>query len=326
MMMEVKLVPAVVSLLVLFVCFVSIVEADTGVCGGNANYNGTFCDADSTCCQYHWSPNGYGCCTMPNAVCCDNGYTCCPSGTTCHDSGPSWSVTTQCLDSSGKDVRTGEQICKIGIGRPFESGKKSCLIIGDSVSIGYTPFVATQLADVCDVQHSPYSGDGGACETAYGEQCLKYFLQSSSGHKFHADLIMFNWGLHNIVTNGSVVPGQSGYAKDYIAPLRNITHTLATKTNATLLFAITSPELCSVTEDATVQSLNNQAVALMKEYSIPTVDLHSAIVNKCGPPPQQSCFGLKGCWCPHCPPGYEWLAESTISPAIRSLLNAQESE
>jgi hypothetical protein len=33
---------------------------------------------------------------------------------------------------------------------------------------------------------------------------------------------------------------------------------------------------------------------------------------------------LKGCWCPHCPPGYEWLASSTIAPAIRNLLTSED--
>jgi hypothetical protein len=46
--------------------------------------------------------------------------------------------------------------------------KKNCLITGDSVSLGYTPFLAAALADICVVQHAPAGGDGGAEETAYG--------------------------------------------------------------------------------------------------------------------------------------------------------------
>jgi hypothetical protein len=44
-----------------------------------------------------------------------------------------------------------------------------------------------------------------------------------------------------------------------------------------------------------------------------------------------SCFSISGCFCPHCPNslarpspgyehGYEWLAETTIVPALRALL------
>jgi hypothetical protein len=29
------------------------------------------------------------------------------------------------------------------------------------------------------------------------------------------------------------------------------------------------------------------------------------------------CVCVADCWCPHCPTGYEWLANSTIVPAIQ---------
>ena len=40
------------------------------------------------------------------------------------------------------------------------------LILGDSVSIGYTPYVAEVMAAEALVQHTPWGGDGGAEETA----------------------------------------------------------------------------------------------------------------------------------------------------------------
>jgi hypothetical protein len=58
----------------------------------------------------------------------------------------------------------------------------------------------------------------------------------------------------------------------------------------------------------------------MDSLSIPHISLHDAIVKKCGPVPQARCFDVEGCFCPHCPPGYQWLAESTVAPAIKSLL------
>ena len=51
------------------------------------------------------------------------------------------------------EAQAGLQVCKIGPGLPFTTTKKNCLIIGDSVSIGYTPFVAQELAEECFVQH-----------------------------------------------------------------------------------------------------------------------------------------------------------------------------
>jgi hypothetical protein len=65
------------------------------------------------------------------------------------------------------------------------------LIIGDSVSIGYTPLVATAMAKVALVQHSPFDHrDGGAEETAYGVQCLDQFLRSPGGVYLRPDVIM----------------------------------------------------------------------------------------------------------------------------------------
>jgi len=72
------------------------------------------------------------------------------------------------------------------------------LIIGDSLSLGYTPFVAANLSDIALVQHAPWGGDGGAEETAYGLRCLEFFLASPSGMALAGlDLVWFNWGMHN---------------------------------------------------------------------------------------------------------------------------------
>ena len=69
------------------------------------------------------------------------------------------------------------------------------LVIGDSVSIGYTPKIATHMAAVALVQHSPWDiRDGGAEETAYGVACLEYMLRSPTGVYLEPDVIMFNWG------------------------------------------------------------------------------------------------------------------------------------
>ena len=58
----------------------------------------------------------------------------------------------------------------------------------------------------------------------------------------------------------------------------------------------------------------------MAANGVPVVDTHTPIIAKCGAAPTAECFGLKGCWCPHCPPGYNWLASTVIAPAIRAAL------
>ena len=67
--------------------------------------------------------------------------------------------------------------------------------------------------------------------------------------------------------------------------------------------------------------LNKQAVAIMAKNGIPTIDLYKAITGECGAVPQNQCFKKKNCFCPHCPgPGYAWLANSTIVPALEKML------
>ncbi|KAK7919440.1 hypothetical protein WMY93_010724 [Mugilogobius chulae] len=41
----------------------------------------TFCPDETTCCKM--KTGGYGCCPMPDAVCCEDNIHCCPSGTQC---------------------------------------------------------------------------------------------------------------------------------------------------------------------------------------------------------------------------------------------------
>ena len=73
--------------------------------------------------------------------------------------------------------------------------------------------------------------------------------------------------------------------------------------------------------DQDVVELNSRAAAVMESAGIAMLDLHAAIVSKCGLVPQQSCFGAKDCFSPHCAQvGYDWLANSTIVPAIQALL------
>ncbi|XP_048579549.1 progranulin-like isoform X2 [Nematostella vectensis] len=51
------------------------------VCPDGASH----CPDGNTCCKL--SSGQYGCCPLPNAVCCDDGVHCCPNGYTCNSSG-----------------------------------------------------------------------------------------------------------------------------------------------------------------------------------------------------------------------------------------------
>lgn len=298
--------------------------AYNGAHGENQNQT---CHAGSVC-PAKFSASGAGCCPLDDAVCCANQQTCCPRGTVCVDSGR---YLTTCV--GGLANVSGLSVCKPGAPEPAPgTTKQNVLVIGDSVSIGYTPYLATHLASVADVQHAPYDHvDGGAEETAYGVQCLDYMLQSPAGVALRPQVIMFNWGLHNGPLGNSTVPGQAGLPSVYAAQLENITVRLkAAQPQAKLLFALTTPQLCDPVGDGCAVTLNGQASAIMASHGIPTIDPHAAIVEKCGAPrpdPTNACWGVESCFCPHCPgagpgKGYDWLAQSVIAPAIRRLLEA----
>jgi hypothetical protein len=187
----------------------------------------------------------------------------------------------------------------------------------------YTPALALALADVAQVQHAPWSGDGGAEESGYALQCgLTHWLASPSGVPVAWDLVYFNTGMHNSGQGAAwVVPGQSGAPAAYGAELAALAAGLRA-TGTRLLFGITTPMLCNASVDSVIDTgLNPAAAAIMGAAGIPTVDLYAAVVGQCGPVPQAACFNQSGCFCPHCPgQGSDWLANAVIAPAIRNAL------
>eukprot|EP00729_Bicosta_minor_P001691 gene1691-34605_t len=286
----------------------------------------TRCPLDATCCKSQFSASGEGCCPWPNAVCCKNSLTCCPQGTTCSDykapGWPSWGAVTTCVPSNSNG--------DAGPPLPADPTRKNILVIGDSVSLGYTPVVAKNMAAEALVQHAPWGGDGGAEETAYGVQCLDYWLRYSNGSAYAADLVYFNFGLHdgpqlfNAPPANVTIPGQEGNMTVYAPELTEIATRLkaySDKTGARLLFGITSPMINSPRADQDVVELNRRAAIVMSSASIPTINLHDAVIAKCGPVPQSHCFNASNCFSPHCAEvGYEWLANSTIVPAFKKIL------
>ena len=242
---------------------------------------------------------------------------------------------------NGNTTLRGRQVCKQGAPLAPDPKRRNVLIIGDSVSIGYTPYVAAKLAGEAFVQHSPWGGDGGAEESAYGLQCLDYLLRAPDGTPLRPDVLMFNWGLHSRFPAGStpIIPGQHGDPRVYRENLLAIAEKLLSwsklqqQPEVKLLFAVTSPYLDNATINGVIKGLNEQAMEIMRAKRIPTVSLYDAITGWCGQPPQRhGCWGQRNCWSPHCPCstsghsnssavcGYGKLDNSTIAPAIQRLL------
>ncbi len=89
--------------------------------------------------------------------------------------------------------------------------------------------------------------------------------------------------------------------------------------SAQVVFMATTPYLCSSASNGCVQTLNNEAFAIMEAYGVPVISAYDAIINQCGGEvPVQSCFGETGCYCPHCtlweaPPVSSQVAENVLS-------------
>ena len=142
-------------------------------CGGLPDaYNATACPADTaSCCHQRWAPGegSWGCIdnawggspAAAPAVCCENNYTACPAGHSCSDAGHGPMVVTTCVadtpppssgSGSGGGGETprasvlGRQVCKQGAPLPLSRTQPNVLVVGDSVSIGYTPLLAQYLS------------------------------------------------------------------------------------------------------------------------------------------------------------------------------------
>lgn len=124
------------------------------------------------------------------AALCGNTTTGCSSATACCQA--EYSPTTfGCM--------LGKTCCKPGPALAPSTTLPNCLVIGDSVSIGYTGTVTKELESECLVQHGPYDvADGGAGATSYAVECLDNWLVTQSQQRVTWDVIAFNFGLHNL--------------------------------------------------------------------------------------------------------------------------------
>lgn len=141
------------------------------------------------------------------------------------------------------------------------------LLIGDSISIGYTLEVRQLLAGKANVHRIPANGG----PTNRGLEQLDRWLGMGRW-----DVIHFNWGLHDLklMTNGQ---HQVALA-DYEANLRQLVTRLKA-TNARLIWASTTPvpegKLNPPRRVADVTQYNAAALRVMREAGVPVNDLHA---------------------------------------------------
>ena len=156
-------------------------------------------------------------------------------------------------------------------------GLPRVLLIGDSISIGYTLDVRERLKGQANVHRIPTNGG----PTTNGVANLKSWLGDSKW-----DVIHFNFGLHDLVWYGPdgarlVDPKTPGAhhqvpLPEYEKNLREIVKQLKA-TGAKLIWCNTTPVPEGTKGRVADESLlfNEAAARVMKESGVPTNDLHS---------------------------------------------------
>src|SRR5207245_1524244 len=110
-----------------------------------------------------------------------------------------------------------------------QPGLPRVLLIGDSISIGYTVTVRKELAGKANVYRIPENG----ADTVNGLKKIDVWLGDS-----HWDAIHFNWGLHDlkVTADGARQVPIETYEKNLAALVTRLK-----KTGARLIWATTTP-------------------------------------------------------------------------------------
>ena len=158
---------------------------------------------------------------------------------------------------------------------PPESKLPWVLIIGDSISLGYTPHVAQMLNGIAVVKHH----EGNAGPTTRGIADIDKWLGDTKW-----DIIHFNWGLWDMY--GGLYEKHDRTPLMYEKRLETLVLRLK-KTGAKLIWGTTTP-ICPEEErkykvkisPATERQYLNAALRIMKEYKIQVNDLHAFMSPK----------------------------------------------
>lgn len=159
----------------------------------------------------------------------------------------------------------------------FFQSKAKILIIGDSISIGYTPFVQEYLKDAADVFHNP----GNAQHTGTGLEQIEEWIGDTDW-----DIVQFNWGLWDLCYrhpesgvqgNRDKINGKITFdVEDYGNNLDSIVRLIKKKSNAKLIFVTTSyvpeNEAGRFQEDAI--AYNRTAIKIMRDHQVIVHDIY----------------------------------------------------
>jgi acyl-CoA thioesterase-1 len=154
---------------------------------------------------------------------------------------------------------------------------KQVLLIGDSISMGYLPFVQDLLKDKAMVRRPDVN-----CEsTLHGLRQIDTWLGDVKW-----DVIHFNWGLHDLIRSRTdnrdpahiaSVPPQVPLP-EYEKNLRKLVERLK-KTGAKLVWGTTTPVPtgCMFRLSGEEVKYNEVALRVMRDENIPVDDLHAVV-------------------------------------------------
>jgi len=193
-------------------------------------------------------------------------------------------------------------------------GLPRVLIIGDSISIGYTKPVSDLLKGRANVHRIPANGNA----TSVGLEKLAAWLGDEKW-----DVIHFNWGLHDLKhwkndkmdMSAPKVNTEEQYEKN----LRELVNRLKA-TGAKIIWATTTPVPVGSPGRDAGEEIKYNAIAerVMKENKVPIDDLHAAVMPRIKDlqKPKNVHFTNEG---------YDVLAEK-VATSITEQLNASVSE
>ena len=153
-----------------------------------------------------------------------------------------------------------------------DSGLPRVLLIGDSISIGYTIPVRKELAGKANVLRIPENG----ADTANGLQKIDAWLGTSRW-----DVIHFNWGLHDlkVTPTGSRQVALETYERNLATLVARLK-----KTGARLIWATTTPvpdgTQSPVRESADAPKYNAAAQRVMEENRVRINDLYDVALPR----------------------------------------------
>jgi acyl-CoA thioesterase-1 len=157
-----------------------------------------------------------------------------------------------------------------------EPGLPRVLLIGDSISMGYTLPTRELLKGKANLHRIPMNGGS----TKDGVAKIESWLSTGKW-----DVVHFNWGLHDLKhwKDGKLDPAgpQVSTLDEYEKNLRELVKRMKA-TGAKLIWATTTPvpEGSGGRDAGAEKSYNEVAARVMKDLGVPTDDLHGLCVPK----------------------------------------------